>query len=292
MASYGALRCTEVSWLAPPSEPRTGRGTMEKPAGSAVFDLYKPSASRVYDYLLGGSHNFEVDRDVARQVLRLAPEAAQAAAANRHFMARAVRHLIDRGVRQFLDIGSGIPTVGNVHEVAGAMGDARVAYVDIEPVAVAHSRSILAGNDRTVVVQEDARRPEAIMAHPDIRALLHLDRPVAVLLVAVLHYLVDEDDPHRIVARLRDELVPGSYLVVAHITDESRPEHWARLSAMSRQVGTPVTPRSRVQIEQFFDGFKLVDPGVVWGPQWHPENPETVEQPELSNNLVGVGMKV
>src|SRR5262245_23159185 len=108
---------------------------MEKPAGSAVFDLYKPSASRVYDYLLGGSHNFEVDRDVARQVLRLAPEAAQAAAANRHFMARAVRHLIDRGVRQFLDIGSGIPTVGNVHEIAHRYApDSRVVYVDIDPV--------------------------------------------------------------------------------------------------------------------------------------------------------------
>lgn len=260
---------------------------MERPEWApSDVDLDLPNAARVYDYLLGGSHNFSADRQAAAAALALMPDAALQAQANRSFLSRAVRFLTAAGVRQFLDIGSGIPTVGNVHEVAP---QARVAYVDIEPVAVAHSRLILAGNPHTTVVQADARQPAAILTHPRIKGLLDFDQPIGVLLVAVLHYLTDADDPYHVVAQLRDALSPGSHLVVAHITDEARPEQWARMVELSRRSGTPVTPRTRAQITDLFDGFDLLDPGVVWAPQWHPDQPGTVESPELSNNLVGVG---
>jgi SAM-dependent methyltransferase len=252
----------------------------------ADVDLSRPNAARVYDYMLGGSHNFAIDREASARTLAMMPDAAIQAQANRSFMHRAVRYLTDAGVRQFLDIGSGIPTVGNVHEIAP---DARVAYVDIEPVAVAHSRLILRGNPNTTVVQEDARRPTEILKHPQVRELLDFDQPVGVLIIAVLHYLSDEDDPHAVTATLHDALPPGSHLVIAHLTDESRPEEWAGLVELSRSAGTPVTPRSRERITSLFAGFELVEPGVVWGPQWRPEDPEAVERPELSNNLVGVG---
>jgi SAM-dependent methyltransferase len=246
---------------------------MDRSVGSAEFDLYKPSASRVYDYLLGGSHNFEVDRDVARQMLRLAPEAAQAAAANRHFMARAVRYLIDRGVRQFLDIGSGIPTVGNVHEIAHRHApESRVAYVDIDPVAVMHSQHILDGDPRCVVVRGDLREPLAILDNPDVRGLLDFTRPVAVLLVAVLHFIADEDDPAGIVARLRDAVVPGSYLVVSHASwpaDTTVAVRQARQTYDRTQ--TPLIPRTAEEVTALLRGFDLVEPGLVTVAGWRPD---------------------
>jgi SAM-dependent methyltransferase len=249
-------------------------------------DLTRPNAARVYDYMLGGSHNFAVDRQAAARTLAIMPDAALQAQANRAFLRRAVTALTAAGVDQFLDVGSGIPTVGNVHEIAP---QARVAYVDIEPVAVAHSQLILAGNQLTTVIQADARAPAAILSHPQVQALLDLDQPVAVLLVAVLHYLTDDDHPEQIVAQLRDALARGSHLVIAHITDEARPDEWVHLVQLSRQAGTPVTPRSRQQIADLFTGFDLLDPGVVWAPQWRPDNPDTVDQPEMSNNLAGIG---
>ena len=263
---------------------------MERPDWApADLDLTRPNAARVYDYMLGGAHNFAVDREAANRALAVMPDAAIQAQANRAFMHRAVRYLTDAGIGQFLDIGSGIPTVGNVHEIAP---QARVAYVDIEPVAVEHSQLILAGHRNTTAVQADARQPRAILAHPQVRALLDFDQPVALLIIAMLHYLNDADQPHRIVAEFRDRLCPGSYLVIAHITDEGRREPWATLLEMSQRTASPVTPRSRAQITGFFDGFELVDPGVVWAPQWRPDHSEPIEQPELSNNYVGLGRTV
>jgi SAM-dependent methyltransferase len=254
-------------------------------------DVEKPSAARVYDYLLGGNHNFAVDREFAHKVIELMPDGPLQAQANRAFLHRAVRYLVEVGVRQFLDIGSGIPTLGNVHEVAQrAAPDARVVYVDIDPVAVAHSRAILATNDRAIVIQEDLRQPDAIVANPQVRALLDFTQPIGVLMVAILHAIPDADDPYGIVARLRDVLAPGSYLAIAHGTDESRPEEVGAVRGLSNQLSTPLTTRTHRDVERFFTGFDLVEPGLVWAPAWHPDAP--VEgNPELSGNYVGVGRK-
>ncbi len=256
-------------------------------------DIGRPSAARSYDYLLGGSHNFAVDREAARRAIEAMPDVALQARVNRAFLHRVVRYLVGTGVRQFLDIGSGIPTVGNVHEIAQSMtSQARVVYVDIDPVAVAHSGQLLAGNDGAAAIQEDLRRPDSILSHPQVRALLDFDQPVAVLLVAILHYCMDEDDPFGTVTRLREALSPGSYLVVAHPTDESRPQEWAKMMEQSRQMSIPLAVRSRAEIGRFLAGFDLVEPGLVWAPQWHPESSDDVgEHPERMSVLVGVGRK-
>lgn len=257
------------------------------------IDIERPSAARIYDYLLGGSHNFAADREIARQAVAAMPDVAVQARANRAFLHRAVRFLVGAGVHQFLDIGSGVPTVGNVHEIAQTEApDATVVYVDIDPVAVAHSRHLLSTNDRTAVLQEDLRHAEKLLEQPEVHAVLDLSKPVAVLLVAVLHAIPDEDDPVGAVRRLTDELAAGSYLAIAHGTAEGRPEESERLVEISKRTTTPLTIRDRPSILRFFDGFDLVEPGLVFAPQWHPESPNDVgEQPWLSGNLVGVGRK-
>jgi len=268
---------------------------MERPDWAPEgIDIERPSAARIYDYWLGGCHNFAIDREMARQVTALVPDTALIMQANRAFLHRAVRYLVDAGIRQFLDIGSGIPTLGNAHEVAQrATPDARVVYVDIDPVAVAHSRHILAGNKLTVVIQEDLRRPERILAHPDVRGLLDFDRPVALLLLAVLHFIPDEDDPVGLIARLRDALAPGSYLALSHGTADSLSEVAARRWVeLFKRTPTPGRPRSRSDVERLFAGYDLVEPGLVWTPQWRPEHPDEVgDHPERSATYVGVGRK-
>lgn len=257
------------------------------------IDMEQPRVARVYDYLLGGSHNFASDRQLAHKVISAMPDAPLQAQANRAFLHRAVRYLVDRGLRQFLDIGSGIPTLGNVHEVAQrAAPDARVVYVDIDAVAVAHSREILAGNERATIIQEDLRRPERILDHPALRALLDLNQPVAVLLVAVLHSLPDADNPAGILERLRTRLAPGSYLVISHATQDSRPEQLEQVRKLYGQTATPGTLRSQVDVEGFFAGFTLVEPRVVRAPEWHPEGSDDLDgYREHSNVLVGVGRR-
>jgi SAM-dependent methyltransferase len=256
-----------------------------------AIDVGTPSVARGYDYLLGGSHNFAVDRQHAQKIIAAMPDVRVQVQENRAFLHRAIRYLVGAGVRQFLDIGSGIPTVGNVHEIAQrAASDARVVYVDIDPVAVAHSEQILAGNDQAGIVQQDLRDPQAILRHPTTRTLLDFDQPVALLLIAILHAIPDRDDPAGLVARLRDSLCPGSYLAIGHATDDSRPGETGELAQLTRQTTTPITFRSRSQIERFFTGLDLVAPGVVWAPLWHPESPDDVgEHPERSSNYVGVG---
>jgi S-adenosyl methyltransferase len=270
-----------------------GRGQrMEQPDWAPTgIDVGRASQARAYDYLLGGSHNFAVDREIARQAIALMPDVAMQAQANRAFLHRAVRFLIDQGVDQFLDIGSGIPTVGNVHEVAQrSVPGARVVYVDTDPVAVAHSHQILRGNATALAIEDDLRRADLILDHPDLRRLLDLERPVALLMLAILHAIPDEGDPWGIVARLAGRLPPGSYVVISHVTYESLPEVWARMVELSRNTNNPVTPRSRVQIERLFAGLDLVPPGVTWSPLWRPESPEDVPpDPERASNYVGVG---
>ncbi|TDC32876.1 hypothetical protein E1211_20080 [Micromonospora sp. 15K316] len=256
-----------------------------------TIDIERPSVARMYDYYLGGSHNFAADRAAAQAMVAAVPEAPLMAQANRAFLRRAVQFLTEAGVRQFLDIGSGIPTVGNVHEIARRSApDSRVVYVDVDPVAVAHSREILAGDARATVVQEDLRHPERILAHPGVRGLLDLDEPVAVLVVAVLHFVSDEDRPARILHTLRDALAPGSYLVISQASDEGRgTEERAEAQRVYRSTDNPLWVRSRAELTAFFDGFDLVDPGVVWVPQWRPEAPENAEDAERAVFMGGVG---
>lgn len=257
------------------------------------LDVDRPSAARIYDYLLGGFHNFEVDRAVARQAMAAMPDLVTQAQANRAFLHRAVRHLAAAGVRQFLDLGSGIPTLGNVHEIAQSVDpDARVVYVDIDAIAVEHSRQILATVPGTAVLQQDLRHPEAILADPALTAVLDLSQPVAVILIAVLHAIPDSDDPAGVVARYRDALVPGSYLVVAHGSSEGRLEEADQLVEVSKRTPTPLSLRSQKEIAAFFDGYDLVEPGITFAPSWRPETPEDVgEHPERSGNIAGVGRK-
>lgn len=257
------------------------------------IDIDSPSASRMYDYYLGGSHNFAADRQVAERALAILPDIPLLAQLNRAFLRRAVAYCVEAGARQFLDVGSGIPTLGNVHEVAQrAAPGARVMYVDIDPVAVAHSRAILAGNPQADVIQADLRRPADVLGHPRLRALLDLDQPVALLLVAVLPFVCDADDPAGILRTFHAALAPGSHLVISQTTDEGDREHFERLMGLYRGAAHPFTVRSRGEVTALFDGFDLVEPGVVWTPQWRPDAPdEAGERPERSNMYGGVGRK-
>src|SRR2546429_1327130 len=181
---------------------------MERPDWAPeAIDVDRPSAARIYDYALGGLHNFAVDREAAREMFAAMPDLPLLMQANRAFLRRAVQYLAGAGIRQFLDIGSGIPTVGNVHEIARQIAPrTRVMYIDIDPIAVAHSRAILEGDPLSGIVQEDLRRPEHILAHPDVRGLLDFSQPIGLLLVAVMQFVPEQDDPVGIVARLRDSL--------------------------------------------------------------------------------------
>lgn len=258
-------------------------------------DVEIPSPARMYDALLGGGHNFEVDRQAAALAVARVPDLPNVALSNRAFLRRSVRFLVAAGIRQFIDIGSGIPTAGNVHEIAQqADPECRVQYVDIDSVAVAHAGAILAGDDRAGVIEGDLRTPGVLLGDPRLRALIDLDQPVAVLMVAVLHLLGDADEPAKIVATIRDALVPGSYIVISHLTSAQRPEDAERLSGTQavRRTGVPIFFRSRPEIEALFDGLTVIDPGVVELPLWHPESDDDVyEQPGRSLGLAGVGRR-
>jgi SAM-dependent methyltransferase len=255
------------------------------------IDIERPSVARMYDYYLGGSHNFAADRAAAQAMVAAVPEAPLMAQANRAFLRRVVHTLAGAGVRQFLDIGSGIPTVGNVHEIAQKVDpDSRVVYVDVDPVAVAHSREILAGDDRTAVVQEDLRRPEQILAHPEVRRMLDFTQPIAVMIVAVLHFVPDSDRPAEIIRTLRQALPPGSYLVLSQASDEGRArDERAEAERVYQRTDNPLWIRSRAELTDLFAGFDLVEPGVVWVPQWRPDSPESAEEPERAVFMGGVG---
>jgi hypothetical protein len=259
------------------------------------IDTGKASVARVYDYWLGGTHNFQADRDAARALIAVNPEARGFARENRAFLARAVRLLAASGVRQFLDIGSGIPTQGNVHEIAQAVAPgARVVYADIDPVAVAHGKAILSGAGSAVSIMGDLREPAKILASPEVGELIDFGQPVGLLLGSVLHFIADDEDPWGIVAVLSERLVSGSYLVISHFTSEGRSAELtaAYEKAYSRSVAAQGVARSRAGIARFFDGFDLIEPGLVFPPAWRPE--PTAEVPADLGNfavLAGVGRK-
>jgi SAM-dependent methyltransferase len=257
-------------------------------------DTQRANVARVYDYWLGGSHNFLADQDLARAIAAVEPNVRMFAQANRAFLGRAVRYAAAAGIRQFLDIGSGIPTEGNVHEVAQqAVPGARVVYADIDPVAIAHSKAILADNPNATIIDADLREPEKILAHEDLRRLIDLSQPTALLLMVVLHFLADAEDPWRVVATLRDALAPGSYLVLGHGTAEGSPVAVGAAQEMyNRSVATQVHTRSHAEILRFFDGFELVEPGLVYVPLWRPDSPADVpDEPGKFWCQVGVGRK-
>ncbi|MEU7039594.1 SAM-dependent methyltransferase [Streptomyces varsoviensis] len=273
---------------------------MERPTWAPQgIDLSVPSVSRIYDYYLGGSHNFEADRETGRRAIAAFPGLPKLMQVNRAFMRRTVRYAVSEGVNQFLDIGSGIPTFGNVHEIAQAADPAaRVVYVDHDPVAVAHSRAVLDGDDQSAIVAADLRAPREILGSPEVGRLLDLDRPVALLLVAVLHFVEDQDDPWKALAVLRDALAPGSLLVLTHASTEGgprKPEDGEGVQGVYREVGSPLLMRSREEVIRFFDGFELVDPGLVSMPHWRPDAADTPENadedPVVFSGFAGVGRK-
>lgn len=253
----------------PSVELQNGLGFLGMATGDSEF-ASRPSSARIYDALLGGNHNFAADREAAQRLLGMIPAAGDMARANRAFLHRAVRYMLDRGVRQFLDIGSGIPTVGNVHEIAQlSVPDTRVVYVDIDPVAVAHSNDILKDNPWAAAVQADMRFPDAILAHPDVRRLIDPDQPLGLLLVAMLHF-VPTDDAYDAVARLRTALPDGSYLAISHgVSDTEHDAKEQEVTALYRRTDVSAAHgRTREEILRFFGDAPLVDPGLVWVHEW------------------------
>ncbi len=259
------------------------------------IDTSKANIARVYDYWLGGSHNFRADQDAARTLIAMEPNTRAIMRANRAFLGRAVRFLAaEEGIRQFLDIGSGIPTNQNVHQVAQDVAPgSRVVYVDNDEVAVAHSRLLLEDCPDATVIQADLREPAKILAAPETQLLIDFDRPVAVLLVAVLHFVPDEAGPAQILAILRDALAPGSYLVICHSCRDAKPDFAdPAANVYNSRVAAQVCMRTRNQINDLFRGFTLVEPGLVWIPEWRPDSPADVPaNPQQYWGLVGVGRK-
>ncbi|MGW2637115.1 SAM-dependent methyltransferase [Streptomyces sp. NPDC001348] len=267
---------------------------------SAVEDLPegidpdKASVARMYDAMLGGQHNFAIDREALAAFTAIDPQVRTLARANRAFLGRAVRFLLEAGVRQFIDLGSGIPTQGNVHEVAQAVSPgARVVYVDNDPVAVAHSASLLADNPDADIVNADIRRPADILSAPQVRGLIDFDQPVAVLMITILHFVSPEEDPAGIVAAFRDALPGEGWLAMTHATNQDRPRTAAAVGRLYRsRASSPVTARSRDEILGFFDGFRLVEPGLVHVPLWRPDPEDHVpEDPSEYWVYAGVGRK-
>ncbi|GGR91015.1 MULTISPECIES: SAM-dependent methyltransferase [Streptomyces] len=267
---------------------------MERPAWAPrSIDISVPSVSRIYDYYLGGSHNFEVDREAARRAMEFMPGLPKVMQANRAFMRRAVRFAAGEGITQFLDIGSGIPTFGNVHEVAqAAVPGARVVYVDHDPVAVAHSEAVLADNDDADVIAADLLKPQEILTSPRLERLIDLKRPVALLLVAILHFVDDADDPYGAVAELREALAPGSLLILTHASYEGIPLSAERAEGavdVYKDIRNPLIMRSRDEVARFFEGYDMVEPGLVQMPHWRPDSAPEDEDPYAFAGFAGVG---
>ncbi|MGH3896702.1 MAG: SAM-dependent methyltransferase [Pseudonocardiaceae bacterium] len=257
-------------------------------------DVTVPNAARVYDYFLDGAHNFAVDRKMAGKIQQVMPAVRDAARINRSFLRRAVRFMVDSGIRQFLDIGSGIPTVGNVHEIAQqADPECRIVYVDKEPVAVAHSELLLEGNDRAAAIHANLRHVEDIFDHPETKRLLDLDQPIGLLMLALLHFVPDSWDPVGMLARYRDKLAPGSHLALTHVTADGNPTGLTETVRQYKNTSEPLYPRSHEEVLHLFTGFELVEPGLVGSALWRPSGPGDISDSAKTNTLTygGVGRK-
>jgi S-adenosyl methyltransferase len=251
---------------------RQGEGAVAGP-NPAGLDTTTPNIARMYDYMLDGKDNFAADRDAAGKLIAMMPQLPLVARANRAFLRRAVRALVtEYGIRQFIDVGTGLPTMGNVHEVARAAAPGtRVVYVDNDPVVCCHARALLA-TGATQIIEADLRRPGEILGHPLTRELIDFGEPFALMFMSVLHFIPDADDPAAIISRFRAAMAPGSFLVLSHGTLETRPDDpRAQLSAeVYRQSSAPLALRTVPAVRRLFDGFDLVEPGLVWISEWRP----------------------
>jgi O-methyltransferase involved in polyketide biosynthesis len=246
----------------------------ERDLAAGGIDTTTPNVARIYDYLLGGKDNFAADREAAGQLVAAIPDVAAIARDNRSFLGRVVRYLTGQaGVRQLLDLGSGLPTQANVHELAqGVAPDVRVVYVDNDPVVASHGRALLSARDRVAMVLADLRDPASVWQHPDVAGLLDRTQPVGVLCTSTLHFVADADEPHQIIAQYRDRMAPGSYLAITHGTMEADPAgERDKAAGVYRQASSQLHVRPLADVRRFFDGFELVEPGLVWITEWRPE---------------------
>ncbi|MFB9248036.1 SAM-dependent methyltransferase [Sphaerisporangium melleum] len=236
------------------------------------IDTTRPSVARMYDYYLGGKDNYAVDRAAVDRVEQAMPEIRLLAQENRAFLRRAVRYMARQGIRQFIDIGSGLPTAGNTHEIAqSVIPDARVVYVDHDPIVLAHGRALLATDGNTRVAGADMRRPEDVLRHRDTRALIDFDQPVGVLLIAMVHFLTMEEQ-EGIMGTLHDALAPGSHIAATHVTRDDQPvKAVEKIESVYASTPTPIYFREHAEVARFFDHFTLVDPGLVTIDAWHPD---------------------
>ena len=261
---------------------------METGFALSEIDTTRPHPARMYDAYLGGKDNYPADREAVRQILRTFPEVPGMARANRAFMQRTVRFLAgEAGIRQFIDIGTGIPSAGNVHEIAAQVAPGtRVVYVDNDPIVHVHANALLSGNGTTSIVLADLRDPKAILEHPKLRELINFTQPVALLLVAILHFIKDAENPAGIVATLRDALPGGSYLALSHGTGDFHPPGTeGRAASAYHNATAPLVLRPLDQVAAFFDGFDLMEPGLVQAPLWRPDG-----KPPRPKDLLKIGI--
>ncbi|PJE99363.1 SAM-dependent methyltransferase [Streptomyces carminius] len=267
----------DMSWTRSPS----GQEPVE-------IDTSVPSIARVYDAFLGGKDHYPVDQEIADQAAKAFPDGGEGARTNRRLLVRAVRYLARQGIDQFLDIGSGLPTAQNTHQVAQEINpEARVVYVDNDPIVLAHGRALLENDDRTVVVTADIREPDFLLNHPDVAGMLDTTRPVGLIMNAVIHHLLDEENPDGLVETYKKWLPPGGYLLLTHFCS-STPEARGLESVLRQALGRGRL-RSMAQIAGFFEGLEMVEPGVVYLPYWHPDEP--VKAPlDIAGLLVAGGL--
>ena len=260
------------------------------------IDTTKPSASRVYDLYLGGTHNYPVDRAFVEQATTICPFVPDMARHNRRFLRRAVQFAVGSGIRQFIDVGSGVPTAGNVHEVAHAIAPTtRVVYVDNDTEAVVTAQEMLEDSKAASAIAGDLRHPDAIFGHPEVARLIDLDKPVGLLIVAVFHFISPMDRPHALLRRYLDRLAPGSYVALSHITvDDATPLAREQLENLEREYGNTSNPaflRTRGEFTGLFDGLDIVDPGVVYASDWRATEPVDPHDPARPCFYAAVGRK-
>jgi S-adenosyl methyltransferase len=264
--SKAASRCGTLAAVTRPSWAPSG------------VDIDKPSVARVYDYYLGGSHNFAADREFADKVIAAVPDALWLVHENRAFLRRAVRFLLSQGVDQFIDLGSGIPTVGDVHEVAAAINpSARTVYIDHDQVAVEHSRAILSGNPNAAVYAGHLEEPDAILADPDVVALLDMSRPIGVLMIAVLHFIPDNEAALDVVKSWAQRVAPGSYIAITHGSADRMSDGARETESLYNRSVASLTMRTRDEVVALFTGETLVEPGVVQIPYWRSDQPDDLD---------------
>jgi hypothetical protein len=265
--------------------------TRRPPAG---LDTSVANVARMNDYYLGGKDNFAADRKAAEEVLALAPEVRAMAREGQAFIGRGVRYLVEQGITQFISLGVGLPTQDSVHQVAQALTpDARVVYVSTDPVVLSHARALLATNLTTAVVAGDVLHPRELLADPELRRLIDLDRPVAILISSALQFIPDEDDPFKCLAILRDAVPVGSGFAIGHVVFDRRPEVMEPIVGIYQKIlrRSEGGGRTSNQVLRFFDGLELVEPGFVYTRDWRPDNPLTVQARDKTWSMVGIAMK-